>query len=259
MTLEQYIINPLGKNNAVLNSITRESLRKEYRLKLDAIMVRENGKIDYNLYYEKSKNRYWMYIKVPSEVVKKFYYDVVLVFSPNSKTGSSNNIFDYDFQVFSNDPAFVFNFAHVFYKNKLFVNELQKKMSKQAIKQEAKEKNPYNLVGYVKSIYFAYLIIKDKGLNNLTKFNAEAKSIDIPKLLDSIEEADTKIAKRQEEGAKVSKQKREVTIPKKEEHKVPTGINKVVSKLGLSKTPTVKTTSSKIGNVKTTKQSKKIK
>ena len=84
MTLEQYIVNPLGKNNAVLNSITRESLRKEYRTKLDAIMVRENGKIDYNLYYEKSKNRYWMYIKVPSEVVKKFYYDVVLVL-PNCR------------------------------------------------------------------------------------------------------------------------------------------------------------------------------
>lgn len=266
MTLEQYIVNPLGKNNAVLNSITRETLRKEYRTKLDTIMVRESGKVEYKLFYDKAKNRYWAYIKVPSEVVKKFYYDVILVFSPNSKTGSSNNIFDYDFRAYSNDPAFVFNFAYVFYKNDLFVNELQKKMSKRAIKEEAKEKNPYNLVGYVKSLYFGYLIMKDRGLNNLTKFKAEAKGLDLPYIMDNVEDADEKVRKRQEEGAKLEKHKRSAPESKNEEEKksIPGFlINKVTNTLGLSKTSTTKkitpTKTSSTTFVKTSKTSKKIK
>lgn len=208
MTLSEYIINPMGKNNAVLNSITREALRNHYKKKFDSLLVRENAYIQYYLFKDSKKNIYWAYIKVPSEEIKKFYYDVVFKFIPDSSTGISNDIFNYPVKFYSNDPAFVYTYAHVFAKNDLFITELSKKMAKKALKEEAKEKNPQNNIGYVKTIYFAYLLLKERGLNSVHKFNSESKPLDISFLIQNIEEADEKIFKRQEAGKHVSHKKK---------------------------------------------------
>lgn len=209
MTLEQYIVNPMGKNNAVMNASTREIMRKNYIRKFDNLLLRENGYIKYNLYYDKEKNVCWAHIKVPSETVKKFYYDVVFKFTSTEKTSLfGEDLFKCDVQFYSNDPAFVYTYAHVFYKNNLFIKELVPKMSKKALKKEAKEKNPNNVVGYVKTIYFAYLLMQNKKLNKKSRFDAESSEFNISKLINYIEDADTKIADRQREGAKVSKRKK---------------------------------------------------
>lgn len=209
MTLEQYILNPMGKNNAVMNASSREIMRKTYMNKFDNILLRENGAIKYNLYYDKKHNTYWIHVKVPSEVVKNFYYDTVFKFTSNQNTSLlGEDLFKCDVQFYSNDPAFVYTYAHVFLKNNLFIKELAPKMSKQALKKEAKEKNPYNVVGYVKTIYFAYLLMVNKKLNKKSRFDGEAKDFSLSVLLNDIEDADTKIADRETEGAKVSKKKK---------------------------------------------------
>lgn len=209
MTLEQYILNPMGKNNAVLNASTREIMRKTYSSKFDNILLREHGKIEYYLYEDSKNNAYWMYAKIPSETVKNFYYDVVLKFTANENVKSAGtDLFKYNVRFYSNDPAFVYTYAHVFSKNDLFIKELSSKMSKQALKKAAVEKNPGNDIGYVKTIYFAYLLMKNRNLNKLNRFKSESKPLDPRLLLSFIEYADTKIEKRQEEGAKVNKRKK---------------------------------------------------
>lgn len=209
MTFEQYISNPMGKNNAVLNSSARELMRRNYSAKFDNILLREHGKIEYYLYKDEKRNTYWAHIKVPSEVCKNFYYDVVLKFYAGSNVESGgNDLFKYNVNFYSNDPAFVYTYAHVFLKNNLFVKELSSKMSKEALRKQAKEKNPGNNIGYVKSLYFAYLIMKNKGLNKTLKFDGESKTLDPKYLLSQIEDADEKIRKRQEEGEKYSKKKK---------------------------------------------------
>ena len=80
--MEQYILNPALKSNAVLNAATRELIKKSYQQKFDNIMLRENGKVTYYLFHEPKKQIYWAYIKVPSEVVDHFYYDVIFKFTP---------------------------------------------------------------------------------------------------------------------------------------------------------------------------------
>ena len=50
MTLEQYILNPMGKNNAVMNASTREIMRKTYIHKFDNLLLRESGYIKYTTY-----------------------------------------------------------------------------------------------------------------------------------------------------------------------------------------------------------------
>lgn len=203
MTFDQYIQNPMGIKNAVLGS--REMYRNMYGVKLDAIMVREMGKIDYHLY--KSKDRYYAYIKVPSEKIDKFYYDVIIEFYPGKDTKTSaKSLINYEIRVFSNDPAFVFTFAHAFIKNKMFIIEYSDKMSKEAIKAKAKERNPMDTVGYVKSLFFAYLIMKRRNLFEKVLYSDKYDEKNVKRM---IMPADQKIALRQAAGQDVStKEKR---------------------------------------------------
>ena len=48
MTFDEYIQNPMGKTNSVISN--RIMYRNMYQEKLDKIMVREAGKVDYKAY-----------------------------------------------------------------------------------------------------------------------------------------------------------------------------------------------------------------
>lgn len=212
MSMNQYILNPAMKSNAVLNATARELIKKNYQHKFDNLMLRENGKVDYYLFLEAEKNIYWVYLKVPSEVVPKFYYDVIFKFTPSSNTGYFDDIFKYNMKVYSNDPNFVFTFAYVFNKNGLFLTELTSKMSKDALTKAPEEKNPTEQISYEKAIYFAYLIMKNRGINKLGRFKAECKPLDVKFLLKNVMHADEKVELRQEEGKKYSKSKKKNVI-----------------------------------------------
>lgn len=194
MTFDQYIQNPMGISNAVFSN--RNMYRDLYTSKLNKILVRELGKIDYTLY--KSKNNYYVYMKIPSEVIEKFYYDVVVEFyEPKDKKLIDSTLKNYNVRFYSNDPSFVYTFAHAFIKNKLFITELKDVMSQEAIKKAAVEKNPSNQVGYVKSLYFAYLIMKKENIFDKKKFIL-AKDINWKQLQKIITPADIKITQRQD-------------------------------------------------------------
>lgn len=207
MKFSDYINNPMGKDNAVISN--REMYRQFYSSKFNALMLRENGKIDYHLY--KYKEEYVCHIKIPSETVKDFYYDVVVYFyQHDKKLLASKSLEDYYVKFYSNDPAFVFTFAHAFSKNNLFLTDLSSKMSNQALKQKADQKNPKDEVGYVKSLYFAYLFMKNKGL--FSKIHYVAADKYSPKELSkNIMNADEKIKLRMEEEEKQKKKKVKTT------------------------------------------------
>ena len=251
MTYDQYIQNPMGVANAVISN--RNMYRELYMAKLDKILVREMGKIDYTLY--KSGKKYYVYIKIPSEVIEKFYYDVVIEFSePKDKSLLDSTLKNYNVKFYSNDPSFVYTFAHSFIKNKLFIDELKDVMSKEAIKKVAVEKNPSNQVGYVKSLYFAYLYLKRENVFNKNKFLV-AKEINWKQLQKQITPADLKIAQRQDaarEKAAENKRARQE-------------LDKIMRKRTVEKDIPYKTKSSKaitktktVGNMKTIKKTKKI-
>ncbi|MGL5753059.1 MAG: hypothetical protein ACRCXT_21130 [Paraclostridium sp.] len=205
MTFDQYIMNPMGMKNAVFSA--RNMYRELYTEKLKLIMLRETGKVQYYTYINKDK--YYLYIKIPSEVIENFYYDVVIEFYTDSDVCKrSKTLKDYYIKFFSNDPSFVFTFAHAMIHNDLFVRDLVPRMSKEAVKKVAKERNPKNEVGYVKSLYFTYLIMKDKNLfekilfeNNIDKYNQK-------KLLSMITHSDIKIKDRQDKAKDKSEKKK---------------------------------------------------
>lgn len=209
MTLEEYISNPMGKNNASFTPFMREAMKNNYKAKFDNILLREGGSIGYYLYRDSKNNIYYAHVKVPSEVIEKFYYDVVFRFSATSDmdTASGTNLEKYNIQFFSNDPAFVFTHAHTFMENGLFINELAFRMSKEAIKKKATEKNPNDSVGYVKSLYFAYLFLKERGLLRAIRYKS-AEPYNQMLMGSRIMMADLKIELRQREESKRDKRKK---------------------------------------------------
>lgn len=257
MTFQEYINNPQGKANSVISH--REMYRNMYTEKLNKIMVRENGKVDYVL-YETDKS-YICHMKVPSEVIDKFYYDVIVLFK-NEK--GQRNLLNCEVKFYSNDPSFVFTFAHAFIKNKMFIDQLEDKMSKKAVKERADEKNPKDEIGYVKSLYFAYIMMSKKGLFNAIKYEAEKKTFSERILKSNIMHADEKIKLRQEAAQDLEKPKK-MKAPKPEkrdiihpasgditppvQHHTTTGISPIIhtSKVG------------KVGNSNLNKTIKKVK
>ncbi len=242
MTYPEYIQNPAGRQNAVFSQ--REMYKTIYTQKLDKILLRENNKIDYTLYTK--DDEYYIYIKIPSEVVEKFYYDVVVRFFTDDITSSVKpTLKNYNVQFFSNSPDFVYTYAHVFMEKELFIEDLRPKMSKLAVKKTADIKNPDGIVGYVKGLYFTYLIMENRGLFNKAKFKTYAKRYNKKELLHNIENADDKISKRQEEEAKLEKKKKSPPKENKERNA------KIATKPSISTTPSTK--------IESTKTNKKVK
>ena len=256
MSFKQYIDNPMGKRNAVFSQ--RDMFKKLYTEKFDKLILREAGKINFALYIDKKKDRYVAHIKIPSETVKNFYYDAVILFyATDAAVKSSSTLLDYSVKFFSNDPAFVFTYLRVFLKNNLFFEDLKPKSSKLALKKDPKERNPYEVPGYSKILYFAYLFMRSKNLFSKSMFETYAESYSAKKLLNNVEHTDKKISDRQEFGEKAAREKaREKQKERKEANKArinnsssdnvkiskPITTSRNVSKTGVVKrTPTVKT------------------
>lgn len=222
MTFEQYIASPMGKGNAVISN--KEMYRSMYIQKLDKIMKREKGKLAFFLYTK--DDRYLIHLKIPSESTESLYYDVVIeYYTDDNAIKASRSLDGYYVRFYSNDPSFIYTFAHAFLKNDLVVPELEKKISAQARKNTAEVKNPGEIVGYVKSFYFAYLIIKNRGLDQKVQFESYGQKLSVSKLLKDVEHADKKIAsghqlrtamaikKKQEQAEKLNKQNNERNLP----------------------------------------------
>lgn len=252
MTFKQYIDNPLGRKNAVFSQ--RDMYKQFYTEKYNKVILREAGNINCILLHNKKKDEYYCYIKIPSEVVPKFYYDVVILFyTENNTYRRASTLSDYDIKVFSNDPSFVFTYLRVFLKNDMFIKDLSAKAPSLALKKDPKEKNPKEIIGYVKSLYFAYLYMKTKNLFN--KFFYTNNGIEYNKntLLSSIEHADIKINSRQEEEIKYKKEK------KKDNKKVEIEKNSISKTFSNKPIKTIKPISKKItGNVGKSKQVKQV-
>lgn len=245
-SFEDYINNPMGYKNSVFTN--KSIYYTTYKKKLDIVLLREAGDIKYVTY--KNKDIYYIHIKVPSEVIPKFYYDVVIEFAPKLiGSKAMPTLKDYNIKFFSNDPAFVFTFAHAMIKNKLFITDLIPKMSKEAIKNVAKERNPKKQIGYVKSLFFAYLIMENNKLFKKSNFEKDIQPYHKETLLQKITDSDKKIKARQDltgkSNKKVEKEEPEKKSPRE-------------SKIARSKTVATKNTKS-VKSVSSIKKNSNIK
>lgn len=242
MSFDKYIDNPSG-GSVITN---RNMYKNMYKSKFDNILLREQGNIKYQIYHaDDAIDSYYIHIKIPSEVISNFYYDVVIhLFTTEKIKKASNNLRRYAVEFYSNDPAFVYTFAHSFLKNKLFIKDLESKMSKQALTHKAFIKNPKDNVWYVKSLYFAYLTMEKYNLFARAILDKNAKKYSKKVILSNIEHADKKVKARQDEQEKLNKEKNKEK--KKEEIRRNAGVSTNTTKQ-----------SSTIKRTKTTQSTKK--
>lgn len=256
MTFKQYIENPLGKRNAVFSQ--RDMYKALYSDKFDKLFLREAGKINFKMYYD-DNDKFYIHIKIPSEGIKNFYYDAVIMFYTNdAAVHSQPTLENYNVKFFSNDPAFVFTYLRVFLKNDLFFEDLKVKSSKLALKEDPKQTNPYQIPGYSKILYFTYLFMKMKNLFAKYMYKTYGSKYNKKDFLKKVMHTDEKIALREELGKKEAAEKRKEEIKERKEELKRDNIQKNVSKssnkIGLVKsTKSVKSTSS----VKTTRKATK--
>lgn len=256
LTMEQYITNPM--QSPILTATMRESMRNSYIKKFNALLLREHGVINYFLYKDEENNKYYAYFKIPSETIERFYYDTIIEFSADQNImEAGKNLFKYNIRFYSNDPSFVYTYAYTFYRKGLFIKEFESKMSQKALREPPKEKNPTQMVGYVKTIYFAYLFMKLRSFNDLDKFKAQASVLNINNLIANVMIADQKLGEREDAGERLAKKKR--VAKDKEKREQENAKRKANSVLAVKYTKKIGNNIKKTGSVKTTKIVKKTK
>lgn len=260
MIFEQYIANPYGKGSANVSAPVRELMKSRYKYKFDNLMLREKGKMDFRLFYNSKDNTYWIYVKIPSELVKGFYYDTIIKFYAGADVkAGGGDLFKYNAKFYSNDPAFVYTYAYVFNQKELFIEELTFKMSQVALKQAPTEKNPTNSVGYVKSLYFVYLLMQNRTLNKIDNFRKQSEQFDPKFFKENVMPADEKIVAREEAGRGVS-QRKKIKVDAdtfKKIDKMAGGLSdKAKDRFAVNTTKRVKSITN-INTVKSTKKSKR--
>lgn len=169
ITFDDYIQNPTGTRNHIVGQ--KDIAKATYNTKFNQMLLKCAGNIGYMLWKERSpshaEERYAIYIQMPSETVDLFKYDVFIDFRALDDVDKRIGKLDsYYVRFFSNDPNFIYTYAYAFKKSGLLVPECIPKISEKALKEAPLKTNPNNLAGYVKSIYFAYLFMKSRGLFN---------------------------------------------------------------------------------------------
>lgn len=213
MTFDQYIDNPMGKANAVFAA--RHTYKAEYTQKFDALYMREAGKIDRTLYFDKVHDIYYAHIKIPSETLENFYYDVVIKFSTKDNGIRTNSILkDYDVQFFSNDPAFIYTYLYVFNKLGMIVDDLKQKCPRTSLTMRPSERNAYEVPGYVKSIYFAYILMSRTDMFLKSTYHNFGRRYSKSALLSNVATGEQKMDERHRAEAKLKTKKRNEKINK---------------------------------------------
>ena len=203
LTFEEYIKSPAGKG-ASMNP-ARDSTEAFYQTKYDALVARD-GLVKYKIY--KTPTAYYIHFLIPSNSTKGFTYDTVVELrQPEEGTGAIKN---YHVRFYSNDPDFNFTHAHAYLTHGLIIPEFQGKLSILVKSMKAHTRNPDNTVGYVQSIYFAYLTMKKNNLFDKSVLDTNSVNGGLNKFANDIKSYD----KKEEEKKKfVQQQKNEAKKP----------------------------------------------
>lgn len=153
ITIRNVFVNIAKGQSASSSGKIIQSFHNYYKQAKSKIKIIDSGKLS---------NGTVIYLKVPSERKADTFYDIVLWFGKTKKTK-----LDIPIKVYSNSPAFAYNFAFLFYqKNSLLFPELYPIIF---LKIPPKVRNPFGLFGFDKHIYAALKYCWRLKLSKITK------------------------------------------------------------------------------------------
>lgn len=204
-----------------------EQYRERYKNLLDS-----GAKFRFQIYKTSGENgRTFVHVKVPSETVGNFYYDVLMEFDIGKST---KNIEDCDIRIFSNCPSFVYTYAYVFYhlgesaptnksnkkpsglligflskkipNDRLLIPGTEAKLGDDVINNPPVVRNPAGLPLFDKSIYHAIFFIQDNlTVRQIVQGRAYRTE---EQIIDSVSDFDTLMAKRKQAADRANREKR---------------------------------------------------
>lgn len=172
MSIMQYLSNPQGKG-----SVT--SYVKHWKDKYDPMykdLLDGQGSFE-TVVYRASSSQFFIHVKIPSGSFDAITYDVVLKIKRESSL-VSGSILDWSLRAISNSPSFVFTYENVFRRNKILVEELKSLLPDEAYDNPPKIRNPFNIVGYEKTAYFAIRYVKER-YSQVSQLTQDAVKFDI--------------------------------------------------------------------------------
>lgn len=217
----------LGKGSI---KIPAEELINKYRNNYHEA-IKKGLKFPTDLYWIAKESVVVVHVKVPSESVKNFYYDVLIQFEKDGKDFEDCHI-----KIFSNSPSFVYTYAYVFYhledderegkgmiiddydkkipKERLLVSGAENKLDKEVLHGYPTVRNPYGLPLFDKTVYYAiFNIIENFDFNRVIH---NKRMVTRRGLFDNIKDFDTLMIMRKAEEDK----QRENNRVKKESNKL---------------------------------------
>jgi hypothetical protein len=127
----------------------------------------------------KEHDDYFVYAKIPSESNDEYpdsapiHYDVIIQLIPPNKAAIAwDNIREYDAKVFSNIPSFVFTFNYVYHHKRALINLPSSYYTQRAILEKARVRNPLNLFGIDKSLWFTIYYLDEHRIFKRSNIDA---------------------------------------------------------------------------------------
>lgn len=175
MQLAEFLKNPIGKGDASIpnKAMMLASFDAKYRQYITLSSADKKRQIQL-MVFKGSNETYYYWLIMPSENTDRDNtYDVVFKFFDKDKSHKMDlSIAKYDFQVFTNTPAFAYTYAYVYNQHDILVPELANKLGKEALTTSPDVRNRNQLVLFDKYIYYAgkYLL----ELSRLSRDTIEA-------------------------------------------------------------------------------------
>ena len=256
LTITQLLQNPTGRFSAYMARRDRiiDDMDNRYR-KLLTICKKFNFKI------YKVKKDYLFHFEIPSEEFpNNLLYNVCILFCVYDEVAKDKTINNYTLKLFSNSPNFMFTYTYALEQNDMIIPFLKSKCSHLALTQPPSVRNPIEVYGFEKSVYFACKYIMDNNLNHIFDIDNNRRIYNQTKFKTEVMSQEMKY----EENKKIKKQISDEKKKAKQALKSKTASDMTDTKKFKSKTTTVsktnslkKNTTKKTGAINVIKRKKK--
>lgn len=154
----------MGKGTSVMMlSNTRRILDEQYLQLYSKMSVK---------WYVIDDKYYLAHVKVPSKSRDRLWYDVLLEFDIDTlRDDTVSTINNANVRVFSNCPSFAYTYANVFNHNGDLIDWVSTKYPRDIITKRPEIRNPYKIVSYERSLYFAIRYVLSNGRNYKAKID----------------------------------------------------------------------------------------
>ena len=191
-TIHQFLDNPMGKGSSAIAA--RSAVKGIMESRYLALLERKPKLFKEKVYVDKN-NEYYLHVTIPSETERDNTYDIVIKLKkPEEGTELADNsrtLNDYNIEVFSNSPSFVYTYAYTFNDYGILIPFLKDKYREVVLQDNPIIRNPAQNLSYEKSITFAMFHILTKRLTMRSVLEEKAEKLDLEKFIKTIRNDDT--------------------------------------------------------------------